>query len=200
MSSRKAVLPHDTSKYESILRHAVVTFANQGFCGTDVQVIADLAGVGKGTVYRYFGSKEGLFWAATYCVLEQLGAHILAAVEGVQGAVDSLLAAGVAYAEFFEENPPYLEIFAQNRAEFRGSVPAKHKEFHEHLIGAFTDIVQRGVAVGELRPVDARRVIISLGSVFHGTVMFGCYVTEDFTLSELARHTLEIFLRGIRAR
>ena len=64
-----------------------------GFRGTDVQVIADRAGVGKGTVYRYFRNKEDLFWAATYEVLMRLERHLEAAMEGVEGAAAKLRAA-----------------------------------------------------------------------------------------------------------
>lgn len=199
MNIHNATVPYSTQKYEAILKHAIETFADEGFRNADVQVVADKAAVGKGTVYRYFGNKEDLFWAATYSVLERLGRHIFAAIKPVERALETLRAAGLAYAEFFEANPPYLEVFVQNRAEFRGSVPESHKKFHEDMIGMFVKIIEKGIADGEIRPVDARRTIISLGSVFHGTVTFACYVKEHHTLSELAQHTLDIFLQGIRA-
>ena len=199
MTIQDTTTSYSAQKYEAILTHAIETFANEGFRNADMQVVADKASVGKGTVYRYFGNKEDLFWAATYSVLERLGQHIFAATEAVEGALERLRTAGLAYAEFFEANPLYLEVFVQNRAEFRGSVPKSHKEFHENMIGIFAKIVQKGMADREIRPVDARRTIVSLGSLFYGTVMFGCYVKEDYTLSELAQHTLDIFLEGIRA-
>ena len=73
-----------------ILRHAIATFAHGGFRNTDVQVIADRAGVGKGTVYRHFGSKEELFWAATYDVLTRLDRCMFSAVEGVEDPLEAL--------------------------------------------------------------------------------------------------------------
>jgi AcrR family transcriptional regulator len=185
-------------KRELILRHAIEVFANEGFRNADVQAIADRAVVGKGTVYRHFGNKEELFWSATYWVLERLGQHLSEIIQRVDDPLEALRAAGIAYAEFFERNPSYLEIFVQNRAEFRGSVPPSHKEFHERLITAFVEVVERGIAQGSIRPIDPRRAIMSLGSVFYGTVMFGCYVKDEFRLSELAEYTLENFLRGIR--
>jgi AcrR family transcriptional regulator len=181
-----------------VLGHAIEVFAAQGFRRADVQVIADNAAVGKGTVYRYFGSKEDLFWAATYRVLEHLRESLHKATGVAQRPLEALRAAGVAYAEFFLAHPSYLEIFVQNRAEFRGSIPDSHREFHEQMIVTFQRIVEAGIAAGEIRPVDPRKTIISLGSLFYGTVMFGCYVENDFTLVDLIKHTMESFLRGIR--
>jgi AcrR family transcriptional regulator len=47
-------------KREDILEAALELFAERGFYGTPVPLIAERAGVGAGTIYRYFESKEGL--------------------------------------------------------------------------------------------------------------------------------------------
>jgi AcrR family transcriptional regulator len=54
--------PHgdDSPKREAILAAALELFAELGFHGTAVPLVAEKAGVGAGTVYRYFDSKEAL--------------------------------------------------------------------------------------------------------------------------------------------
>jgi AcrR family transcriptional regulator len=47
-------------KREAILDAALELFVERGFYGTAVPEIADKAGVGAGTIYRYFESKEAL--------------------------------------------------------------------------------------------------------------------------------------------
>ena len=86
-------------------------------------MIADRAGVGKGTVYRYFRSKQDLFWATTYEVLQRMERHMFEAMEGVEDAREKLRAAAVGYSQFFLANPEYLQLFLQDLAEFRGSGP-----------------------------------------------------------------------------
>ena len=49
---------------EEILAAAIHLFAVHGYAGTDTQLLADKLQVGKGTLYRYFQSKEDLFLAA----------------------------------------------------------------------------------------------------------------------------------------
>ncbi|MHC4398988.1 MAG: TetR/AcrR family transcriptional regulator [Planctomycetota bacterium] len=188
-----------TPKKEVILAHAIATFADEGFRNADVQAIADKAGVGKGTVYRHFGNKEDLFWASSYNVLERLEKQLLAAMDAVEGSLEKLRAIGRAYAQFFEANPQYLEIFVQERAEFRGSAPQKHVKYHEKLIHRFAHIVEQGIAAGELRPVDVRGTIIALAGVLYGSVVHARYAAIDQPLTELAEYAVDIFLRGIRA-
>lgn len=47
-------------KREEILEAALELFAERGFHGTAVPLVAEKAGVGAGTIYRYFESKEAL--------------------------------------------------------------------------------------------------------------------------------------------
>src|SRR6185503_418939 len=49
-----------TDKREAIMTAALELFVERGFFGTAVPEIADKAGVGAGTIYRYFESKEAL--------------------------------------------------------------------------------------------------------------------------------------------
>lgn len=49
-----------SAKRAAILKAALSLFAERGFYGTPVPLIAERAGVGAGTIYRYFPSKEAL--------------------------------------------------------------------------------------------------------------------------------------------
>lgn len=52
--------PHVDDKREAILGAALELFADRGFHGTAVPEIAERAGVGAGTIYRHFASKEAI--------------------------------------------------------------------------------------------------------------------------------------------
>ena len=50
-------------KQDRIIQAAAQAFARKGFAGTNMAEIAVQAGVGKGTLYEYFDSKDDLFFA-----------------------------------------------------------------------------------------------------------------------------------------
>ena len=52
---------HKTEKCNDIAAAALSLFAEKGYAATSVGQIADAAGIGKGTVYEYFASKEEIF-------------------------------------------------------------------------------------------------------------------------------------------
>jgi AcrR family transcriptional regulator len=197
MSEIATVSKPDVAKRDAIMQHATDVFADEGFRRTDVQVIADRAGVGKGTVYRYFGSKRDLFFAAVYHMLEMLDEQMAMARRDVKGAVAKLRASCAAYARFYESNRQYLELSAQDRAEFRGDVPENHVVFHEKMIAGFVEIVADGVETGELLPCEPRKTVLALGGVLHGCVMFDCYAKANATLTEMVEFSVDAFLRGI---
>jgi AcrR family transcriptional regulator len=57
---KKLKLPTGPDKREAILDAAVTLFAERGYHGTPMPLLAERAGVGAGTMYRYFPSKEEL--------------------------------------------------------------------------------------------------------------------------------------------
>ena len=198
MATRNGDRSEDPGKRQAILEQAIRTFAELGFRGTDVQVIADRAGVGKGTIYRYFRSKQDLFWATTYEVLQRMERHMFEAIERVEDAREKLRAAAVAYSQFFLANPEYLQLFLQDLAEFRGSGPESHREHHEKLIGRMGEILQQGIDAGRLRPVDLRQTTIGLGSLLFGATILGSHL-NSVPVAEMTEYAVDIFLRGIAA-
>src|SRR5262245_20194126 len=110
----------EARRQAEILAAAAKAFAANGFANADVQAIADDIGVGKGTVYRYFPTKDELFLAAVDRGLKDLSAAIDAVVE--DDTVDPLVrfeAAVLAYLTFFHDHPEMAELFIQERAHFR---------------------------------------------------------------------------------
>ena len=66
-----------TAKRDAILEAALDLFASRGFHGTAVPLVAEKAGVGAGTMYRYFDSKEALVNALYQKLKVELGEALL---------------------------------------------------------------------------------------------------------------------------
>ena len=63
---------HRVPGRDDILAAVAKVFAQRGYHGTDMGLVAEALQLGKGTLYRYFRSKEELFLAAV-----DLGLHRL---------------------------------------------------------------------------------------------------------------------------
>ncbi|MHC4176982.1 MAG: TetR/AcrR family transcriptional regulator [Planctomycetota bacterium] len=187
----------DPQKEAAILDCATEVFAEVGFQNAEMQVIAEKAGVGKGTVYRYFRSKEELFMAAADAGMKKLEVHIYRAIDATEGVIDLVWRAGLAYAEFFRDHPELVEIFIQERATFRGSIPDTHLVYRDRNRGVLEDALRDGIEKGVVRPIDVREATRALANVMYGTVVCGCLEGSSEKLPEMVKPAVELFLRGI---
>ena len=186
-------------KDERILRAATKVFADQGFSDADTQEVADLAKVGKGTVYRYYGSKEELFLAVADTGMKKLERQIFDGIEGISGTIELIRKCGVTYAAFFQKHPELVEILIQERAAFRGSIPDTHLVYRQKNRRVLEDILRQGVLEGTLREIDVREATNAFANLLYGTVVCGCIEGSTRRLKRMASHAVEIFLRGIVA-
>ncbi|QDU92582.1 TetR/AcrR family transcriptional regulator [Lignipirellula cremea] len=194
---------------KAILQHALKVFAKEGFHGADVQVIADLAKVGKGTVYRHFGNKEELFLATgKYCV-ERLGAYIRQtigddadAIAMIQehGSGEVLRRIAIAFAEFYEKHPETVELMIQERAVFRESVFPTHLMYRAETRAGLDEFIGAAVASGEFRALDAKAVTDTFADLLFGAVVNGCLEGKRRKLVERVAAAIDIFLSGLLAK
>ena len=115
-------------KREEILATAAKVFAARGYQGTDVQAVADAAGVAKGTLYLYFASKEDLFLAAVDQGMNCLTAFVDAAVDGIS---DPLEIIGTAILLLFAGHETTTNLLANGLFHLLRN-PAQYALLQEH--------------------------------------------------------------------
>lgn len=130
-----AVKIADEGKREQILRAALTVFADAGVHGTAVPPIAAAAGVGVGTLYRYFESKEALVNALFRETKLQLKARL---TEGIDLAKPPR--------KLFDEFWRRLVAFAREEPE-----AFRFLELQDHM--AYLDPESRSVEIEVLAPI-----------------------------------------------
>jgi AcrR family transcriptional regulator len=191
--------PPDPEKQHRILDAATKVFAEQGFRNTDVEVIAAHAGVGKGTVYRYFGNKQDLFRATANWGMARLETSTFAAIEGIDDPAEVIRVGGRAYVQFFQEHPELVEILIQERAEFRGAIPDTHLVYREKNRMFSEGILENGVQRGVFRDIDIPETMNALSDMLYGIVVCGCLGGRRNTLCQTAEQGIGVFLNGLFA-
>ena len=78
------------AKERAILDAAAKVFARKPFHGVLIDEIASDAGIGKGTIYRYFETKDDLYFATTLHILDRLAATLSEALAPEQSSTSRL--------------------------------------------------------------------------------------------------------------
>lgn len=185
---------------EEILDAAVAVFADLGYRAAESQDIADRAEVGKGTVYRYFESKEELFLAAVAHVFEQIKSEAEAAATVSGDPLEKIRAAVRAYLAFFDAQPEVVELLIHERAEFRERGSSLYFVYAENERVGWVAVVQDLVDQGRLRVGNADAVLRVLGDLLFGTVVGSRLGMDRRGLGERAEEILDIFEHGVLAR
>lgn len=184
---------------EEILARAAEVFARRGYPGTDMQAVADAAGVAKGTVYLYFPSKEDLFLAAVDQGLKELLAFVDAAVEGLGPSLELIDRAIRAYLRFFKEHPEQVELLILERAEFRDRKRSTYFAYREEGRERWHGILRELIASGLLRDVPVSRIDDVLSDLVYGTMVTNHFSGRHKPLEAQAEDILDIAFHGILA-
>ena len=183
---------------DEILSAAVELFARQGFAATEVQQIADRAGVGKGTVYRHFVNKDKLFLAAADLGLRRLKDAVNQSGEGQVTPLDRLRAGVVAFLQFFREHPEFVDLMIQERAHFRDrQTPTffgrKDDEMTCRWRDEFSELIRQGV----LRPLPVEHLMDFIEQSLFGAVLVHFLGQRDPATAASGERVADLILNGI---
>jgi AcrR family transcriptional regulator len=198
---RKRGRPPDATarerRREEILDAAARVFARLGYQYTDVQFVADALGLGKGTIYRYFASKEELFLAAADRGMQRLAEAVYAVTESVPDPLDGLAAGIRAYLTFFRDHPEYTELIVQERAAFKDRKQPTYFVHRDANCGVWEDRFAALIAGGRVRPMPVAQILDVLGDLVYGTMFTNHFVGRHKPLDGQAREILDVLFHGI---
>jgi AcrR family transcriptional regulator len=184
-------------RQEDILEIAERTFAKHGYQNTDVQWIADALDISKGTVYRYFPSKQSLFLAAVDRGVRRVHEHISSRAAGLPPTTQRISASVEAYLEFFKSNPGLVELFIQERAEFHERKKPIYFEHREARRGPWRELISQLISDGVIRQMPVERVLDVLGDVLYGTMFTNHFIGRDKPYKAQAQDILDVLFNGI---
>lgn len=187
----------------AIIDAALEEFTAQGFTATKLDDVAVRAGIGKGTIYLYFDSKERLFEEVVR--RNMLPGRELADsfITNFEGSSADLLASHFRQIYCFMENPripPLLAMVLGEALRFPKLAHFFHDEMIVHSQDTLRRIINRGVASGEFHASAAEvypQLLISpalLGAVWNlqfrevAPIDMNCY----------AESHIEFLLRALR--
>lgn len=122
----------------------------------EVQVddIARAAGIGKPTLYRYFGSKEELFLAVLDAAMRDLESRIAKASAGAATPAEALRRTLVLLVEALGQHVNSLRLLSGDSPALAERWRGVYRARRRPILDALRQTIAAGVAGGQFRPVD----------------------------------------------
>ena len=192
-----------------ILDAAKVVFFRDGFASANLDMVADYAGVAKGTLYRYFESKADLYVE----VLAEDGRGFIAkfAESAREGATAALRIRSMSrfYFEHWAAHPDYFRIFwAIDNQDMIGEVPDRIVQevsrSWEDSLTLVSRVLDAGVQAGEFKKCDTWEVATILWTTANALIQQDATAAmrsiRRGSLQDVYRDALDLLVDGLAAR
>jgi len=179
-----------------ILDASEKAFSEADFHSVQVETVASLAGVGKGTIYRYFRDKGALY---VDTLTRAMGRVVSQMEEKAQsnGEPEARLRAALrALAEFFERDRGLLESMMRGQLALKEEDRRKLKEQGDRMNALLRSVVEEGISRSCFRGVNPALAAWVLRGACVVTMMQG---PQEGSTVGAVEEICDIVLSGLRS-
>jgi len=181
-------------KRAQILEAASRSFGARVYHRVNMDEIAQVAGVGKGTLYRYFPSKEDLYLA----IVDEAFALLIRRLDGEQARdvppVMVLRRMIEAIVETFAQHLPFFRLMHRGEARLFLRKKQVIRARREHIARLLGDVLDRGARTGAFRKIDpVLGPSMLIGMVWGTTINHA----QDTPAAALAERVSDLYFHGL---
>ena len=192
-----------SKRREEILLVSSKIFAQRGYRSTDVQEIADELGIGKGTIYRTFATKEDLFLACVDDGMERLNQWLtqqMPCLDDLEGLsqFQRLERKILAFLTFFDENPSLIELMVQERSEFKERATTSYYRHWQQNFPRWVKTVQAAQEQGRIRKIPAEDYLEVMSDVLYGAIFTSYFSNKQIDLKSTAKLIADVLFYGLK--
>ncbi|MFQ6615311.1 MAG: TetR/AcrR family transcriptional regulator [Fidelibacterota bacterium] len=191
-----------SDKRASIINAAIRVFAHKGLEKGKIADVAKEAGIGKGTVYEYFTSKEDIFSAIEMSVMgemmdqfDRLMGESLRPRERIQRIMEKGTDA------IFDMGDAVLiitELWAQGaRGHWHGLEESSLAKMYDRFRDRIKTVLREGISRGEFRQMNVDGVATLILAFMDGLVWQFTLMKDEKRFSQVKTEAIRSFMKGI---
>ena len=185
---------NSVAKHARILQAAAELFTERDFHQVLMDDVAARADVGKGTVYRYFPTKEDLYFATIFEGWDRLGKELEAVAQQHGPLHETLEHVTRQVLSYFWHRRQFVTLVHRLENNLEGEEQADWQRRRDSIVRVFADILSKGVAAQALSNGQMRLVTEMYLGMLRSIILYrGDHDTPD-TMAPLA---VQLFLDGL---
>ncbi len=185
-------------RHAQICDAAIRLFSQKGFHQTSVREVAEVCGLGIGTLYSYIKTKEDILYLVYRRILETFEARMLEATQGIENPRLQLKAALEATLKIYDECQDVVVLLYQESHALGRQGLQSLFEVDRTYVGVFREILEQGNRAGSFAVKDPHLLAVC--------ILFLCAVWDlkrwnlrGYTLETVIENLTTLILNGISA-
>ena len=188
------------TRRKEILLAAEKLFAAKGFFPTTMNDIAQEAQFGTGTLYKYFKSKEDLYFTLIDEKTSEINDPVKAELSKKMSAIERIGKILRIQFEFIERNRDFFRIYVSERGRFEWTVKDDlGKGLHEKMVAyiqLLAQVMKQGIKDRTFKPNDPMDLAHALVGIVNSFVFEWLIAPRPYPLLSKVDTVLDIFLKG----
>lgn len=187
-----------------LLDAALAEFFEKGFAAARLEDIAARAGVSKGTIYLYFGSKDEMFEALVRAIPQANVETARAIASDASVPAPELMRRLLQFMGVLirdERMQKFPRLIISDGGRFPKLAETYKREVVARGVGIMSAVIERGIAEGTFRKVDVRKAAFAAIAPLLFTAIwkttFERFEEEPFDHEGFVAQHIDTFLRGI---
>jgi TetR/AcrR family fatty acid metabolism transcriptional regulator len=189
-------------KRKEIIMAAIKVFARKGVAYTKMIDIAEEAGIGKGTIYEYFKSKDDIFFESFHHFMEHSDTVIAKRLFKIHDPVEKLESWIEGWMEAISGSIDVLEILMDYWAEGIRTKNENYvfnmKQLYDEYRKVIVEILEEGISKGKIRPVNTTATASILIGALDGLALQWIMDHNIFQFKEAADALKDSFIKGLK--
>ncbi len=196
--SHKNFKKNTFNKKDLILQAAIEKFIEKDYYIVKIEEIAEAAGVGKGTIYEYFASKEELFIQSFSYWIERYELLFLESYTPHSSVKKSLYNIMMIHRTFFKENSHWVKFVFIEKPSFINKLDILMAERRKQQLQGIQGLLLLGIEQGEIREdIDLEitaNIFLTISFVMMGEMLIMDDIEPDI---DKITKMFDFFWRGV---
>ena len=190
-------------KRTHILYAAIEIFAKEGLEKGKIADIAKQAGIGKGTIYEYFKSKDEIFSAIESLIVNDGIVQVEKLINSKKSPTEKIEEMASYNINIHEAMGDSIIIFAEmwaqhSRGQWHGHEKSIFTDMYTSYHNAIKEILAEGIEIGEFRKMNKDGVATMLLALIDGILWQSVIFKNVDNFGEWKNEAIKSFIKGIK--
>ena len=194
-------------KKEEIIKAAIRAFLRKGAYGTTISDISEEAGIGKGTIYEYFKSKEEIIFSTYEYFMNRFDEDARQMIESTSDPAEKLKRMLMFFADYIDQEGEIMELLldfwaiAIKESSTRGRLLASMRAFYQGFRDMVSGILVEGMAKGTFKKnINPEKIATILNGAFDGILIQWILDRRSVHYKDTLLQIPDLIFNGIRPR